>query len=55
MNGSAGGETGPAVFLPDGKKIHIAYTYYYLIRRGDADGPKIAMTDIGYMTLEAWE
>ena len=44
--GSSGGETGPIGFLPDGKKLHLAYTDEYLRRRGGADGSTIAMTEM---------
>ena len=52
---SAGGETVPKYFLPDGNKFYLTYTGDYFRRHGSADGSTISMAKNGHMALEAWE
>jgi len=53
--GSVAGDTGPTVFLLEGKHRKSGFTDAWLREHGSPEGSIIVMTPNAFMTIEAWE
>jgi hypothetical protein len=53
--GAVAGDTGPTVFLLQGKNKRANFTNGFLCKNGATEGSTVAMTRVAFMTAEAWE
>jgi hypothetical protein len=53
--GAVAGDTGPTVFLLQGKNKCANFTNGFLRKNGATEGSTVAMTRVAFMTAEAWE